>query len=139
MELFGSVFWYLGLTSPSSDYNIQKNSKKTVFYSKNRCLKKNGYFFQKKNSFFCSSSQSAHRHRHDEKYYAADVERRRRTWSKQALPAAIKFKKNQKNRFLLKQMTIFLFLFFFEFYHRVPIATGMRIIICCRRGAPQAH
>ena len=29
--------------------------------------------------------------------------------------------------------------FFFEFYHRVPIATGRRNILCCRRGAPKAH
>ena len=30
-------------------------------------------------------------------------------------------------------------MFFFVLLHRVPIATGTMNILCCRRGAPQAH
>ena len=67
MEHFGIMFWYLGLTSPSSGSKIQNNSKTTVFYSKITVFEqKTVVFVFKKKAFFCSSSQSAHRHRHDE-------------------------------------------------------------------------
>ena len=53
MEQFGSVFWYLGLTSPSSGYKIQKNSKKNRFLFKiNGFLNKKPFIFLKKKSFF---------------------------------------------------------------------------------------
>ena len=69
-------------------------------------------------------------------------------WGQQALPTAIKFKNIQKKRFLFKNNGFLnkkpLFRFqkksvSFVLLHRVPIATGTMNILCCRRGAPQAH
>jgi hypothetical protein len=46
LEQFGSVFWYLGLTSPSNGYKFQKIQKKRFLF------KINGFFEQKTVIFF---------------------------------------------------------------------------------------
>ena len=119
------AFWKCVLVSGANKpfqrlYN-SKNSKKTVFYSKITVfLNKKPLFFSKK-TFFCPSSQSAHRHRRDEHIM---------------LPTRSACKKPEH---IMLQKTVLFSSFLFEFYHSVPIATGRRNILCCRRGAPQAH
>ena len=45
----------------------------------------------------------------------------------------------QKNSKIQKSRFFCVFFVFFVLLHRVPSATGKRNILCCRRGAPQAH
>jgi hypothetical protein len=130
----GAVWKCVLVSGANKPFQRLENSK---IFMKNR-------YSKKKKSFFCSSSQSAHRHRHDEHIML-------QTRSAAEAHLGLTFPSNgnkiqqiQINRFFLKTVFFFLktflfSLFLFEFYHRVPIATGRRNILCCRRGAPQAH
>ena len=140
LEQFGSVFWYLGLTSPSNGYKIQNNSKQTVFYSKitvflikNRYLKKKVFFVLLHRVPIATGTMNILCCRR-----GAPLAHLGLTFPS----SGYKIQKNSKKPFFVLTVffKLFLFsLFLFEFYHRVLIATGTRNILCCRRGAPLAH
>ena len=82
---------------------------------------------------------SDHRHRHEEHAQGKLEQFGSVFWYLGLIgpSSGYKIQKNSKKTFFIKKKTVFLM--FFVHLHRVPSATGTRNILCCRRGAPQAH